>query len=249
MPEMTGGVFFEHGHRMVGALVGLLTIGLALWIARSDPRAWMRKLGWIALAAVVVQGLLGGLTVKLLLPPAVSITHACMAQLFFSAIVAITLFSSHSWNSGPKLVDDQGWPPLRALAVLAPVFTLAQIALGAGFRHRAIGLMPHVIGAIAVAAILLLVAVFVLHQFPEHQALRKSAMSLLILTFVQVMLGVAAYLTRFDAAQQPLAMVLATVAHVATGALTLAASIVLAIQIRRNVRSVSFHSAHVAVSR
>src|SRR5947209_126084 len=89
MPQMTGGVFFEHGHRMIGATVGMLTIGLALWIWRTDKRTWMRKLGWTALIWVIVVGAFGGLTVKLLLPPPVSVTHTCLAQLFFSMTVAI----------------------------------------------------------------------------------------------------------------------------------------------------------------
>src|SRR5579863_8683302 len=63
MPPMTGGVFFEHGHRMVGATVGMLTIGLLIWL-RRDPLSWMRKLGWVTLGWVIVVGLLGGLTVK-----------------------------------------------------------------------------------------------------------------------------------------------------------------------------------------
>src|SRR6202034_1132356 len=73
MPQMTGGVLFEHGHRMVAAFVGFLTVVLAIWLARVERRAWMKKLGWIALLAVIVQGLLGGLTVKMLIPPAVSV--------------------------------------------------------------------------------------------------------------------------------------------------------------------------------
>src|SRR5580658_5218210 len=97
MPQMTGGVFFEHGHRMVATFVGALTIGLAVWLTRADPRPWMRKLGWIAL---------GGLTVILLLPPAVSVSHACLAQLFFSTTVAIAVFTSRSWQLGPLMVDD-----------------------------------------------------------------------------------------------------------------------------------------------
>src|ERR1700674_997355 len=77
MPKMEGGVFFEHGHRMVATTVGLLTVILAIWLWRSDTRRWMRRLGWIALAAVVAQGLLGGMTVISLLPKPVSISHAC----------------------------------------------------------------------------------------------------------------------------------------------------------------------------
>src|SRR5258708_19271919 len=84
MPQVSGGVFFEHGHRMVGTTVGFMTIILAVWIALVETRKWMKTLGWIALGAVIVQGGLGGMTVKLLLPPAVSVSHACLAQLFFS---------------------------------------------------------------------------------------------------------------------------------------------------------------------
>jgi cytochrome c oxidase assembly protein subunit 15 len=235
MPRMVGGVFFEHGHRMVATFVGMLTIGLALWLWRSEPRAWMRKLGWIALAAVVVQGLLGGLTVLLLLPPAVSVSHACLAQLFFSATVAITLFTSENWQRGPQMVEDHGSPSLRSLAVVAPSLVLVQIALGAAFRHGALSVIPHILGAVVVALALLILGGFVLHQFPQHQALRRSAIAMLVITLAQVFLGMEAYFARLDAAEHPLSMVLLTVAHVAVGALTLASAVVLAIQIRRNV--------------
>jgi len=236
MPEMTGGVFFEHGHRMVATLVGMLTIGLAIWLARVDKRAWMRKLGWIALGAVIVQGLLGGLTVKLLLPPSVSIAHACVAQLFFALIVSIVLFTSQQWQEGPEMVDDHSWLPIRTLAVIAPAVVLAQIALGAGFRHRAFGVMPHVVGSFVVAIYLLITAVLVLLEFPQHRALRTPAQALLAILFLQLMLGVAAFVARLDAAAHPLQMVLSTVAHVAGGGLTLAASVMLAIEVLRNVR-------------
>jgi heme A synthase len=133
-------------------------------------------------------------------------------------------------------VEDYGWPSLRFLAVLTPVLVLVQIGLGAGFRHRAFGLLPHVIGAMIVPLVILLVGAFALHQFPKHRALRPAAVGLLAITGVQIFLGIIAYVARLNAADYPLAMVLTTVAHVATGGLTLAASVVLAIQIRRNVR-------------
>lgn len=248
MPEMTGGVFFEHGHRMVATTVGFLTIILAVWLYRAEPRKWMKKLGFVALGAVIVQGLLGGLTVKLLLPPAVSVSHACLAQLFFSLTVAIALFTSKSWLAGPEPVIDHGWPSLRGLATLTPVMVLMQIALGAAFRHRAIGVLPHVIFSMFVTLVVLFTATFVLHQFPEHRALGTAAKALLGITFLQVMLGIGAYYTRAQAASDPLAMVLTTVAHVATGGLTLASSVVLAIQVRRNVRAHAVASAHEAVA-
>jgi len=243
MPEMTGGVLFEHGHRMVGTTVGMLTIGLLIWILRIEKRSWMRKMGWVALGWVIGVGLLGGLTVKLLTPPPVSMTHTCLAQLFFSITVAMAVFTSRSFLAGPELVDDQGWPSLRSIAIALPIFVLAQIALGAGFRHGAISVLPHLIGAMIVTLVIMFAAIFVLHQFPDHWALRTSAKALLAITGVQIFLGILAYFMRLQAAEQPLAMVLSTVAHVAVGATTLAASIVLAIQIRRNVRPQSAEAA------
>src|SRR6202050_1386780 len=82
MPPMEGNIFYEHGHRMVATTVGLLTIGMVIALLRAEPRRWLRNLGWIALGAVVVQGVLGGMTVIFLLPKPVSIGHACLAQLF-----------------------------------------------------------------------------------------------------------------------------------------------------------------------
>jgi cytochrome c oxidase assembly protein subunit 15 len=237
MPQMTGGVFFEHGHRMVATTVGFMTIILVVWLAMVETRKWMKTLGMVALGAVIVQGLLGGLTVKLMLPPAVSISHACLAQLFFSTTVAIALFTSKSWLNGPEIVEDNGWPPLRSLAIATPAMVLTQIALGAAFRHRAIGVLPHILFSMIVTLAVLFVSTFVLHQFPEHRALAGAAKALLGVTLLQVMLGIGAYYTRLEAAQKPLAMVLVTVAHVATGGLTLAASVVLSIQILRNVRA------------
>ena len=236
IPDMTGGVLFETGHRDIAGVVGILTIILAIWISRVEKRPWMRRLGWVAVSLVVAQALLGGATVLMLQPPPVSIAHACLAQLFFSVTVAIAVFTSRKWQEGPEPVEDYGWPSLRSLAIVTPILILLQIALGAGFRHRAFGLLPHVVGAMIVPLVILLVGVFALHQFPKHRSLRPAAVALLSITGVQVFLGVIAYIARINAAEYPLAMVLTTVTHVATGGLTLAASVVLAIQIRRNVR-------------
>src|SRR5690349_13656534 len=79
MPHMVGGVKFEHGHRMVAEFVGLLTIVIAVWTWRAEKRRWMRVLGVAALGTVIAQGVLGGITVKYYLPPAVSSAHAAVA--------------------------------------------------------------------------------------------------------------------------------------------------------------------------
>jgi cytochrome c oxidase assembly protein subunit 15 len=239
MPEMKGGVFYEHGHRMVATTVGLLTIVLAVWLQRCEPRRWLRRLGWVALAAVVVQGLLGGLTVLFLLPKPISIAHACLAQLFFTLTVAIAIFTSPAWKRGPEPVEDHGSPSLRAMAFLTAAAVLLQIALGAAYRHEAAGLAPHVVVALLVLGLALLSAMFALQQFPRHRQLRPAAMALLAVTMVQILLGIAAYLSRIytsDSVQPLPVMVFFTVLHVAGGGLTMAASGAFAIEVVRHVR-------------
>jgi len=238
MPPMTGGIFYEHGHRMIATLVGFLTIILAIWLWRVDDRPWMRRLGFAALGLVIAQGIFGGLTVLLMLPKSISIVHACLAEIFFSTTVAVALFNSQGWREGPTYVVDSGTPSLRALATFTPLAVLAQVALGAAFRHRLMGIIPHIIGAMVVTAVILYAAIAVLAEHKNHRALRTPATALLVITFFQVFLGIAAYLSRIataDSVRPEPYMVVLTVLHVAVGASTLAASVALAIQVRRNV--------------
>ncbi len=239
MPPMEGGIFYEHGHRMVATTVGLLTIGLVVFLLRAEDRRWLRRLGLIALGAVILQGVLGGITVIFMLPKAVSISHACLAQLFFSTTVSIALFTSPSWKQDARTVEDGGEPHLRWLAILAPVSLLMQVALGAAARHKALSVIPHVAGAIVATTVVLWVTLRILMRHSEHPVLRRSALTLLGITFLQVFLGIAAYMSRLataDAVQPMPVMVGFTVLHVAAGALTMAASVVLAIQVFRHVR-------------
>ncbi len=110
--QMVGGIFYEHGHRLIASTVGMLTIGLVVLLWRGEPRAWVRRLGWVALAAVIAQGVLGGITVLLLLPDSVSISHAGLAQLFFALTVSLALFTSPTWRQPPvPPVVDTGSAP------------------------------------------------------------------------------------------------------------------------------------------
>jgi cytochrome c oxidase assembly protein subunit 15 len=216
---------------MVATLVGFLTIILAVWLQWKDGRAWIRRLGWAALAAVIAQGVLGGLTVLYLLPKYVSISHACLAQLFFSTTVAITVFTSRAWREEDHAFTDSGVPSIRALAISVPLLALAQVAMGAGFRHKAFGIVPHLVGALVVSLLLVYFAMCVLTQYSPSRLMRRTAKATLWITFAQVVLGVAAYFARLTVAgdQPEWVMVSTTVAHVATGALTLASTTVLSI--------------------
>src|SRR5258708_30229616 len=131
---MEGGIFFANEAVRVGRGVGIREINRPVWVWRPDPRRWMRRLGWIALAAVIAQGLLGGMTVIYMLPKPVSISHACLAQLFFTTTVLIALFTSAGWRRELPLVDDSGSPSLHALAAAVPLCVLAQFAPGAAAR-------------------------------------------------------------------------------------------------------------------
>jgi cytochrome c oxidase assembly protein subunit 15 len=240
MPPMEGGILYEHGHRMIATLVGLLTIASTIWLFRSERRRWLRILGLIALAAVIVQGVLGGLTVLLLLPWWISTAHACLAQLFFSTTVALALFTSRWWLRGPTYIEDAPKYPIRQLSLTAPVCVLAQVALGAAARHKAIGSIYHIAGSPIVTGVILWVSLRILLHYARNRELCVASMSLLIITFCQVFLGIAAFMSRIayaDAVQPMPLMVTFTVLHVAVGALTMAASVALAILVRRNVPS------------
>ena len=240
IPHMVGGVKFEHGHRMLAELVGLLTIVLAIWVWRSDPRRWMKWLAATALATVIAQGVLGGLTVLFFLPWWISSAHATLAQSFSCIVVSIALFTSRGWlETEPARLSDSASPSLRSLSALCVVAILVQLVLGAAFRHSGIKLLPHLISAAIVTALLIWTSSRVLTNHAMPLAVRRPASLFLGLLLLQLCLGLASYLTRVqwgaDAAQPQLAMVVSTVSHVIVGALLLATSVVLAIQTRRHL--------------
>jgi cytochrome c oxidase assembly protein subunit 15 len=236
MPPMIGGIFYEHGHRMIASFVGMLTIVLAVWLWRAEERGWVRKLGLAALAAVVAQGVLGGLTVIFLLPTAVSVGHASLAQLFFTSVVILALVTSPAWRRGlPGLpAADEGSPSLRTLCVAANAAIFGQLVMGAAFRHKGFGIVPHLIGAAVVALLVVWVIARVVSSFAGHRRLFRWALILNALVMLQLVLGSSAYWIRMLTADYPqplLPMVALTVAHVALGALILATSVVLTFEV------------------
>src|ERR1700756_4028742 len=109
-PPMVGGIRYEFSHRVMATCVGLLTIGLAAWLSRAEKRNWMRWLGWAALGGGIAQGILGGFPGRRDQPPPVSAAHATLAQLFFSTVVAIAVFTSSWWFEPSEEIDDPGSP-------------------------------------------------------------------------------------------------------------------------------------------
>jgi cytochrome c oxidase assembly protein subunit 15 len=240
MPQMVGGVKYEHGHRMFAEFVGLLTIILAVWTWRVEKRRWLRFLGLAALATVIIQGILGGITVLKLLPPAVSSAHAAVAQTFFCIAVAIAVFTGRRWiEEQPRAELDQRRPALFTLTLLSIFVLYVQLILGAMFRHHGLSWWPHVINAGVVAIVLSWTAIRAISAYPKVDAVRRPAIAMLGLMVAQLCLGFLAFITRVmwgvDAAQPELPMVISTVVHVAVGAVLLATTVILAIQVWRHV--------------
>lgn len=240
MPSMVGGVKYEHGHRMLAEFVGLMTIVLAVWTWRVEKRRWLRMLGVAALGTVITQGILGGMTVLFYLPPAISSAHAAVAQTFFCIAVAIAVFTGRRWvEEQPRVEFDVRRPSLFTLTMLSIFVLYVQLILGAMFRHKGLSWWPHVLHASVVAIVLSWTVIRSISVYSKIEAVRRPATAMLFLMVAQLGLGFLAFITRVmwgkDAAQPELPMITSTVVHVAVGALLLATTVILAIQVWRHV--------------
>jgi cytochrome c oxidase assembly protein subunit 15 len=248
--KWVGGIFYEHGHRLIASTVGFLTIILAIWTWRVDPRSWVRRLGFAALGAVILQGLLGGITVLLFLPAPVSIGHAALAQLFFCITLSLAIFTSTGWRETPAPADD---PVLRRVAAATTSLVYLQILLGATMRHTGAGMaiptfplafghvlppvwtpaiaihFAHRAGALVVIAAIIATAGHVLAHHANRRELVRPAVLLLVLVATQATLGAFVVLSGL----QPLINTL----HVVNGALVLGTSLVLTLRSFRPVIS------------
>ena len=250
--NMVGGILYEHGHRLIASTVGALTVLLAAGVWRVDPRRWVKWLAVIALAAVVLQGILGGVTVLYFLPAPVSISHAGLAQIFFGLVVSLALFTSPGWlrgyratgpggrGSAPPVTDDQ---VLRRLAMATSAIIYVQILIGATMRHTGAGLaipdfplafgrvvppdwnqaifvhFAHRVGALVTLAAILTTSGHVWAHHRSRKELTHPALLLVALVVSQIALGGWTVLSGKAVA--------VNTAHVATGALVLATSLVL----------------------
>lgn len=216
VPPLEGGIVYAYGHRVLAATVAALAFVLG-WKSRN----------WLPFALVIAQALLGGLAVKMVMPKATVLAHACLAQLTFGAMVytaARPYFPRASGN------------PLPVPQIVAAVALFAQTILGAAVRHHLSGLGPHLFGA-GLASVLVLWAV--VPRMMEHM---REAGTLLAIVAFQIFLGMGAWLSRSMPSAQPMPMMVGfTAAHVAVGSMAFGAAIVLALSVhsRRDSESVS----------
>ncbi|MGH9698149.1 MAG: COX15/CtaA family protein [Candidatus Acidiferrales bacterium] len=233
IPPLVGGIRFEYSHRVIAGIVSILTLVLAIWISASrwaKPSRLARRLGWTAFALVIAQAVLGGIRV-LDGHPAVSATaHATLGQIFFIVMVALAVYISPWWQSELPRLEDSGSLSVRTLAARTTALIFVQLILGAGFRHGAWGILPHLIGAAVVTVAVVWTGRAAKKKFRQVRAIRKSVILLHSTFGLQILLGFAAYgavVKSIDAAQPTMSYVILTVAHVLMGALVLASSVLL----------------------
>lgn len=227
-------VRYEYSHRVVAGIVGVTTLLLAVWAYFSERRSWMRKLGLIAFAGVAAQAGIGGL--RVLFPEhkaLIAVPHALVAQSFFAVVIAIAVFTSRSWASDHDIKSDAVSLPLRRLVAACVAAVLIQLVLGAGFRHQAFGIIPHIVGAVVVTLLIVSTAMVLIRRHRGDGYLVRPGKLAVALLVIQICVGIAAYLARLGSIRdpQPLEpMISLTAAHVVVGALTLAATVVLALR-------------------
>ena len=254
LSKMVGGIRYEHTHRLIASTVGFLIVILAAWLWRAEPRAWVRRLGYAALGAVITQGILGGITVLWYLPDPISIAHAGLAQLVFCLTVSIALVTSPGWKSGYlpdasrtlTVRDDRILP---RIALVTTILVYIQILVGATMRHTEAGLaipdfplafgrlvpptwdakiaihFAHRVGALIVSAMVIATTAHALYHHPRRGELRRPSILLLVLVAVQITLGALTVLSGKQFIINSL--------HVVTGASVLGTSLVLTLRAHR----------------
>src|ERR1700746_401100 len=135
IPAWEGGIRFEFGHRLAAGTVGILTLALMAWAWRAEPRRWVRQLVAIAFGLIMVQAILGGITVLLELPLAIAVAHAATAQALFCLMVSIAIFTNPRWEATSRIDDRPSRVPLTTLAAATTIVIYAQILVGALMRH------------------------------------------------------------------------------------------------------------------
>jgi cytochrome c oxidase assembly protein subunit 15 len=232
---MVGGILYEHSHRLLGATVGFLTVLLCLWLWLKEARLWLRWLGTVALAVVILQGVLGGLRV-VLLQYQLAIVHACLAQAFFALVVSIALFTSAGWKAsiaGRSLTDGGR---LRRLNLLTTGLIYLQIIFGAVLRHTGMRLDAHLFFAALVVIHVILLTVRIWRHHEDEADFVRPSMLLSGLLLAQLGLGLGAYVAKYTAMAAlfaPFDRVALTTIHVAVGALMLATAVILTLRAYR----------------
>lgn len=247
LSRMTGGIYYEHAHRLFGSLVGLTTLVLAIVLWRVETRRWVKRLAAVAVVFVIVQGVLGGLRVTghftMSSSPTqthpdltLAVVHGISGQLFLALMVALAVVVSRFWkNAGPAASVPASRTDRTLLGLLLGAL-LVQLVLGALQRHLSWGLWYHVGMAVVVFALGITAGVRGRRLLAMFRPLGELSDALVLVVTIQVILGVAALIATGGVAVQgnpDVAAVSAATAHQACGALLLSLVVALNLWTRR----------------
>ena len=247
LSRMTGGVYYEHAHRLFGTLVGLTTLVLAIHLLRVESRAWVKRLGLVALLVVIVQGILGGLRVtgtftlstsRAAMDPSMTlaIVHGVVGPAFLGLMVALAVFVSPTWTRGGRPTSTPRAHTDIALGNLLVAAVLIQLVLGAIQRHLEKGLLFHVGFAVVVLALAVSYGARLAGGYREQPLQKRLGKWLTAIVVIQVMLGVLALFavdSFVPGAPRTGWEVLLTTAHQAGGAILLGFAVMSALWSRK----------------
>ena len=201
--KMTGGILYEHSHRLIGSLVGLLTLALAILLWAAGSQRWVAWLGTVALAAVLVQGVLGGLRV-VLLANHLAFIHGVVAQGFLVLTASLALFTSRMWNDQAKSLTTEIAGRVRALCLFTTVGIFVQIILGAIVTHTGRRVDAHIGLAVVLSVLVPLLTQRVFVRLADWPHLTRPAGYLRAAWIVQLILGLGAYVAGFHLTDTPM---------------------------------------------
>ena len=216
-------------HLWLGAAVAVLTVLLVILLPAAKPPVWLRRTGWTALAAFALEAVIGFLPLPQ--APAVRTAHAFLGQLLFPLAILIAFRTSRGWATTAGQAEGTPW--LRRLMKSTPIVMLAQVALGVLHRHGATGVAPHLLSAFIVVFFVLGLSLPVIYQ-PEYHSLHRAAAAFLTIALVQVLLGFVLF-TLVAVEADPSVTILMTLIHAAMAALTLSATVIMAVLVRRRI--------------
>jgi heme a synthase len=238
LARMTGGIYYEHVHRLLGSLVGLTTVVLAVHLLVVEKRGWVKAWGLGEVALVIVQGMLGGLRVTET-NLGLAVVHGIVGQLFFGSMVALAAVTTRRWQDPARPLPRQSGRSDHHLTAVLLVVLLVQLLLGALLRHLDAALELHLTLAAGVIGLGASLGIRLLALYGYEPLLRRLGRGLLILLGAQLCLGFAALVARglraTDGSPHGLDVTLTTL-HQAVGALLLAVTVLAALWVRRLVQ-------------
>ena len=229
-------------HRVLAGVVALLSILVLAACWRARRWSWLKRLSVPVVLIVAAQAGIGMSLARKGVMPSVSVLQAMLTHALLTLAAILFFVSSRSFAQEVEQVEDELQPSLRSIAWWPSVFVVAQILLGSAYRHGIMGVIPHLSLAFLTAGALAFLAILVAATYPTHRPLKRVAFTVVWFTLAQIVLGLIALFYRVqaaspDAANAPASwLVLFTVGHVVLGSFTLAATVWMAIEIRKYVR-------------